>query len=88
VIATTTVIGYSISKNDFFYHLEADTRTAVSELVKARLLAPSQMPHLWDDAPRVLVDSEWRRRQSWQLFRNDLMRHGKENKNDIVRSFR
>jgi hypothetical protein len=86
VVAASLVSCYTISKTDFFNHVPKDTKAAIQKVVreyKAPILNP-----LWENAPRILDDTQWRMEKAWEKFRTNFSQndHARVNILDSLKS--
>lgn len=82
VRASSLVVVYSIAKNDFFYHLKAETRSEIMRLAKES--RNQLLPHLWDTTPTTIGEMDWKIATTWQRFRKALAADKSKSKNILV----
>jgi hypothetical protein len=70
VIASSLVTAYTIGKHDFFNHMPKDTRAALVKIV-ADFKTP-MLSSLWENVPRVLDESQWKKSKTWEIYRQNI----------------
>lgn len=71
VTASTLITAYTVSQHDFYSHVSRDERTLIAELIKNHIA--HTLPGLWDDAPRIMGEAEFRLGKAWEAYRRNLM---------------
>ena len=71
VRASTLVTAFTVEIHDFYTHLSKAARTVITELVAA--YEGHVLPGLWDDAPRVVGEAEYKRGLAWGTYRDSVL---------------
>ena len=70
VIAASLVTAYTIGKHDFFNHMPKDSLEAIVKVI--REYKPPVLNPLWENAPRVLDENQWKMEKVWERFKNQV----------------
>jgi CRP-like cAMP-binding protein len=70
VIAASLVTAYAISKHEFFNHMPKDSLEAIIKVIKE--YKPPVLNPLWENAPRVLDENQWKMEKVWERYRNQI----------------
>lgn len=70
VIAASLVTTFAIGKHDFFNHMPKDSLEAIIKVI--REYKPPLLNPLWENAPRVLDENQWKMEKVWERFRSQV----------------
>lgn len=86
VTSSTLVSSFSISKYDYLFNLQADTRAVISQIIRQFDQQKPLIPELWESTPKLLTEDDVKIKNTWSKFRNDILERDKHS--DILKTYR